>query len=138
MASVNKVILVGNLGAGPTMRYTPKSTPVAELRVATSRSWKEGDDWKEKTEWHRVTCWRHLAERADKYAHKGSQVYVEGYIDTEKWQDDSGKDRYTTKIIAEKLLLLGKKEDAAQEQPAAFKPPPMDDAKPGPGDDLPF
>ena len=87
MASVNKVILIGNLGADPEIKYTQGNVPVANSRSPPPRSWKDKNsgEWKEKTEWHRVVAWRHLAERAERYLNKGKQVYVEGRLETRKW-----------------------------------------------------
>ncbi len=115
MAGVNKVIIIGNLGRDPEIKYTQSNVPVANFSVATSESWKDKqtDEWQEKTEWHRIVAWRHLAERAEKYLRKGKQVYIEGKLVTRKWQGEDGVDRYTTEIVAAQLQLLGKKEDNA-------------------------
>ena len=98
---VNKVILVGNLGQKPEMRYTQTNTAVATLSIATSESWKDKDsgEQREKTEWHRVVFFGKLAEIAEQYLDKGSQLYVEGKLQTRKWQDNSGADRYSTEIV---------------------------------------
>lgn len=100
MASVNKVILVGNLGADPETRYMPNGDAVTNVRLATTDSWKDkaSGEKKEITEWHRVVFYRRLAEIAGEYLRKGSSVYVEGRIRTRKWQDKDGQDRYTTEI----------------------------------------
>ncbi len=99
--SVNKAILIANLGRDPELRRTQDGTPVANLSVATSQSWsdKHSGERREKTEWHRVTVWGKLAEIADRYCEKGTKVYLEGAIETRKWQDQSGQDRYTTEIV---------------------------------------
>jgi len=88
--------------------------PVASLRVATSERWqdKSSGEWQERTEWHRVTAWRHLAERAERFLAKGKQVYVEGKLETRKWQDRDGNDRYTTEIVARDLMILGRREES--------------------------
>ena len=116
MAGINKVIIIGNLGKDPEIRYTQSNVPVASFSVATSESWKdkESGEWQEKTEWHRITAWRHLAERAEKYLRKGKQVYIEGKLETRKWQGQDGQDRYTTEIIARELQMLGRKDDDGQ------------------------
>ncbi|MCB1583451.1 MAG: single-stranded DNA-binding protein [Marinicella sp.] len=105
---INKVILVGNLGNDPEVRYTPSGAAVTTISVATTESWKDKDGNKqEKTEWHRVVFFGRLAEIAGEYLRKGSQVYVEGKLRTNKWQDQSGQDRYTTEILANDLQMLG-------------------------------
>tara|TARA_R110000868_G_scaffold143864_7_gene362514 strand:- start:2265 stop:2750 length:486 start_codon:yes stop_codon:yes gene_type:complete len=105
---VNKVILVGNLGQDPDIRYMPNGTCVANLTLATSESWKDqSGQLQERTEWHRVTMYRRLAEIAGEYLRKGSQIYVEGKLQTRKWQDQQGQDRYTTEIIADQMQMLG-------------------------------
>jgi single-strand DNA-binding protein len=109
MASVNKVILVGNLGADPETRYMPNGDAVANIRLATTESWKDkaSGEKKEITEWHRVVFYRKLAEIAGQYLKKGSAVYVEGRIRTRKWQDKEGQERYTTEIEANEMQMLG-------------------------------
>ena len=116
MASVNKVILVGNLGADPETRYLPSGDPVTNLRLATTDSWKDkaSGEKKEATEWHRVVLFRRLAEVAGQYLKKGSQVYIEGRIRTRKWQDKDGQERYTTEIEANEMKMLGGKSDRSE------------------------
>lgn len=106
---VNRVTLIGHLGDAPELRYTPSGTAVANLRIATSEQWtdKQTGERKEATEWHTVVMWNKLAEIAAEYLGKGAQVYVEGKLRTEKWQDKHGNDRYTTKIQADQLVMLG-------------------------------
>ena len=105
---VNKVILVGNLGNDPEVRYMPNGNAVANLSLATSESWKDPQgQMQERTEWHRLTMYRRLAEIAGEYLKKGSQIYVEGKLQTRKWQDQSGQDRYTTEIIVDQMQMLG-------------------------------
>lgn len=106
---VNKVILVGNLGKDPEMKYTASGAAIANLTVATSESWndKQTGEKKEQTEWHRVVFFRRLAEIAGEYLHKGSQVYIEGKLQTRKWQDQNGQDRYTTEVVGNDMQMLG-------------------------------
>ncbi len=108
MASVNKVILVGNLGADPEIRYLPSGDAVANLRIATTDTWKDKSGEKqERTEWHRVSMFGKQAEIAGQYLKKGSQVYIEGSLQTRKWQDKDGKDQYSTEIRADRMQMLG-------------------------------
>jgi single-strand DNA-binding protein len=106
---VNKVILIGNLGADPEVKYTPSGSAVANLRLATteSRRDKQSGEQQEHTEWHRLVMFGRLAEIAGEYLSKGSQIYVEGRIQTRKWQDRDGNDRYTTEIVANEMQMLG-------------------------------
>ena len=152
MASVNKVILVGNLGRDPETRYMPEGGAVTNISIATTDSWKDKNGEKqEKTEWHRVAFFGKLAEIAGEYLKKGSQVYVEGRLQTRKWQDKDGQDRYTTEIVADRMQMLGSRQgmggadrDAGGDREAA----PRGAAKPAgakPGgkfedfeDDIPF
>ena len=112
---VNKVILVGNLGQKPDMKYTQSNTAVANLSLATSESWKdkESGDLKTKTEWHRVVYFGKLAEIAQQYLDKGSKVYVEGKLQTRKWQDQAGNDRYTTEVLGQELTMLDSRADSS-------------------------
>lgn len=112
MASVNKVIIIGNLGRDPEVRYTPSGAAVCNVSVATTRNWKsrEGGERQEETEWHRVVFYDRLAEIAGEYLKKGRPVYVEGRLKTRKWTDKEGKEQYTTEIIAEQMQLLGGRE----------------------------
>lgn len=110
---INKVILIGNLGADPEVRYPNNNPqPITNLRVATSENWKDKNtgDMQERTEWHRIVCFGRLAEIARDYARKGSKLYIEGSIRTNKWQDQSGQDRYTTEIHANTIELLDSKQ----------------------------
>ncbi len=106
---INKVILVGNLGADPETRYMPSGGAVTNLSLATSESWKDKQtgEQKERTEWHKVAMFNRLAEIAAEYLRKGSQVYIEGKLRTRKWQDRDGNDRYTTEVIADEMQMLG-------------------------------
>ena len=112
MASVNKVIIVGNLGRDPETRYATSGSAICNITVATSRQWKDKatGEKKEETEWHRVVFYDRLAEIAGEYLKKGRPVYVEGRLKTRKWQDKEGQDRYTTEIVAEEMQLLGSRE----------------------------
>ena len=106
---INKVILVGNLGQDPEIKYMPNGNAVCNITVATSESWKDKNsrEMQERTEWHRVVFFRRLAEIAGEYLKKGSQVYLEGRLQTRKWQDQQGQDRYTTEIVADNMQMLG-------------------------------
>ncbi|MFM7571137.1 MAG: single-stranded DNA-binding protein [Betaproteobacteria bacterium] len=112
MASVNKVILMGNLGRDPETRFTANGAAVCNLRIATTRSWKDkaSGDRREETEWHSVVLYDRLAEIAGEYLRKGRPVYVEGRLQTRKWQDKEGQDRYTTEIVATEMQLLGSRD----------------------------
>jgi single-strand DNA-binding protein len=112
MASVNKVILIGNLGRDPEVRYTPSGSAVCNVTLATSRSWKskESGEKVEETEWHRVVFYDRLAEIAGEYLKKGRSIYVEGRLKTRKWQDKDGVEKYTTEVIAQEMNMLGGRE----------------------------
>lgn len=109
MGSVNKVILVGNLGADPELKYTPSGRPVCNLSVATNETWKKSKDGEkqERVEWHRVQVWGDQAENCQKYLAKGRSVYLEGKLQTRSWEDKDGKKRYTTEIVADRVVFLG-------------------------------
>ncbi len=149
--SVNKVILIGNLGADPETRYTPGNVAVTHIRIATSETWRDratGEN-QERTEWHRVVLFAKLGEIAAEYLRKGSKVYIEGRIQTRKWQGQDGQDRYTTEIVADQMQMLDARaggavpfEGEAEPSPptrapraAPSAPPAMD---PGFDDDIPF
>lgn len=118
MASVNKVILIGNLGRDPEVRFMPNGDAVCNFSIATTESWKDKAGQKqEKTEWHNIVMYRKLAEIAGEYLKKGRQVYLEGRLQTRKWQDKDNNDRYTTEIIADQMQMLGGK-DSNQESGA--------------------
>jgi single-strand DNA-binding protein len=112
---INKVILIGHLGADPETRYMPSGSAVTNLRLATSESWKDKNtgDQQERTEWHNVAMFGRLAEIAAEYLRKGSHVYVEGRLRTRKWQDKDGNDRWTTEIVANEMQMLGGRPDAS-------------------------
>ncbi len=112
MASINKVILIGNLGRDPEVRYTPSGAAICNVTLATSRNWKDKTSGEkvEETEWHRVVFYDRLAEIAGEYLKKGRSVYVEGRLKTRKWQDKEGGDHYTTEVIASEMQMLGSRE----------------------------
>lgn len=115
--SVNKVILIGNLGRDPELRYTPNGTAVAQFSIATTEAWKDkqSGENQERTEWHRIVMYSRLAEIAGEYLRKGSKIFIEGRLQTRKWQDkNSGQDRYTTEIIADSLQMLDGKGSSGQ------------------------
>jgi single-strand DNA-binding protein len=130
MASVNKVIIVGNLGADPETKYLPSGDAVTNIRVATTDTWKDkaSGEKREATEWHRIAFFGRLAEIAGEYLKKGSQVYVEGSLRTRKWQDKDGQDRYSTEIRGDVMQMLGRREGGGE----ARALPPRGDAKPAP------
>lgn len=139
MASVNKVILIGNLGADPELRYTAGGMAVARFNIATKESWTKDGNKEERTEWHRIVAWGRLAEICGEYLAKGRQVYIEGRIQTRSWEDKEGNKRYTTEIVAQTMQMLG---------PAGDRPVPDRDFPGGgpkgesgggfPEDDIPF
>lgn len=151
---VNKVILIGNLGNEPEIRYTAGGAAVANISLATAESWKdkESGEQQERTEWHRIVFFGRLAEIVGEYLHKGSQVYVEGRLQTRKWQDKEGHDRYTTEIVANEMQMLGGRsggggstnagKPSKQEAPeSAESQAPAKSAAPSEGDfddDIPF
>ena len=150
MASVNKVILVGNLGRDPETRYNPEGGAITNISVATTDTWKDkaSGEKQERTEWHRVVFFSRLAEIAGEYLKKGSQVYIEGSLRTRKWTDKEGQERYTTEIVADRMQMLGSR--SGQGDPGGREPPaerseakPSAAKKPAGGlsdmdDDIPF
>lgn len=154
MASVNKVILIGNLGRDPEMRYMPSGDAMANLNLATTDTWKDKNGEKqEKTEWHRVVMFGKQAEIAGEYLKKGSQVYIEGRLQTRKWTDKEGQERYTTEIVADRMQMLGSRSGGSErmaqppddDAPRAAAAPPKKPAGGGKGgnfddldDDIPF
>lgn len=143
---INKVILIGNLGQDPEIRYTASGAAVANVNIATSEQWKDKDtgDMQERTEWHRLVFFGRLAEIVGEYLKKGSQVYVEGRLQTRKWQDRDGNDKYTTEIVVNEMQMLGGRggsgnmgetsRQAGSDQPAARAPAGNDNFD----DDIPF
>jgi single-strand DNA-binding protein len=111
---INKAIIIGNLGSDPEIRYTGTGVAVASLSVATTERWKDKDgQMQEQTEWHKVTAWNKFAEICGEYLTKGSKVYIEGKLQTRKWQAQDGTDRYTTEIVAKEMKMLGGKSESA-------------------------
>lgn len=145
---VNKVILLGNLGFDPEVRHTQSGTTVANLRLATTERVRarggsdSGGEWEDRTEWHRVVLFGRTAETAGQYLKKGNQVYIEGRIQTRKWQDQQGNDRYSTEVVGYQMIMLGGGGGRGQSVPAGGIPESMDDGgSPDVGsgdDDLPF
>ncbi len=145
MASLNKVMLIGNLGKDPEVRYTGSGQAVASFSLATSERFKnkQSGEWEEKTEWHRVTLWGKQAEVAGEYLAKGKTVFIEGRLQTRKWTDRDGNEKYTTEIVGERMQMLGGKGDAGgagrrndtggvAETTVSYDEPPFQD------DDIPF
>ncbi len=137
MASINKAILIGNLGADPELRYTTGGQAVASFSIATTERYKSKDGEKqEKTEWHNIVCWARLAEIANEYLKKGNPVYIEGRIQTRSYDDKDGIKRYRTEIVAQQLQLLGGR-DQGGSRPAGQSSAP-EPSMPSDDDDLPF
>jgi len=128
---LNKVMIIGNLGADPEMRYTQSGTPVCNFNVATTERYTKDGEQVEETEWHRIVAWQRLAEICGEYLTTGSKVYIEGKIQTRKWQDKDGNDRYTTEIVAREMKMLDSRgsNDEQHSEPAQ---------KESMGDDVPF
>ena len=125
MASVNKVILIGNLGRDPEVRYMPSGDAVANITIATTETWKDkGGEKQEQTEWHRVAMFGKTAEIAGEYLKKGSQVYIEGKLQTRKWTDKEGQERYTTEIRADRMQMLGSRSGGSERMPPAEEEAP--------------
>ena len=140
---LNKVTLIGRLGNDPEVRHMPNGNPVANISIATSRRWKDkqSDEKREETEWHRIVCFNRLAEIVGEHLKKGSMIYIEGRIRTNKWQDQSGQDRLTTEIVAEQMTMLDRKNDSTSGQPSSpQQSAPQQQAPTGQpfDDDLPF
>ena len=138
--SVNKAIVVGNVGKDPEVRYLDKDVAVANFTLATTErgyTMQNGTQVPDKTEWHNIVAWRGLATLAEKYIKKGSQIYVEGKLQTRSWEKDGIK-RYTTEIVAEEIQLLGKKPEGTEAPHAVAAPPAEMQAPPPAEDDLPF
>ena len=133
---VNKVILIGNLGADPEVRYSQSGTAIASFRIATTEVWKKQDGSKEEqTEWHRIVTFGRLAEICGEYLAKGSKVYIEGRLQTRKWQDKEGQDRYTTEIVAREMKMLTSRGGGGENVQGTDEPP---FPEPVMGDDVPF
>ena len=129
---VNKVTLIGNLGNDPEVRYSGNGNAVANVSLATAESWRDKDsgEQQERTEWHRIVFFGRLAEIVSEYLHKGSQIYVEGRLQTNKWQDKEGNDRYTTQIVANEMQMLGSRGSASTNQESAPQIEPAPDSSP--------
>ncbi len=152
--SVNKVILVGNLGKDPELRYTASGTAVCNFSMATTERFKDREgQQQDKTEWHNIVCWRQLAEICGKYLTKGKQIYIEGKLQTRKWEDRDGNSRYSTEIVADQMQMLGRAGDdnSASPRRETRQEPSMDQSAPqnapqnnynnvqfNPDDDIPF
>ena len=139
--SVNKVILVGNVGQDPEVKYTPSGVPVAKVSLATNERFKDrNDQWQDRTEWHSVVAWQHLAEIAGEYVHKGSKIYVEGKLQTSSWEDkQSGGKKYRTDIVARDIVLLGSRSsvDEGKEEMTSVDSKPQSSSV-EPVDEIPF
>ena len=138
--SVNKVILIGNLGQDPELRYTPSGAAVTNFSIATNEVWKDKEgNQQERTEWHRVVLWTRLAEIAGEYLKKGSKIYIEGRLQTRSWEDKDGVKKYTTEVIGDNMTMLDAKGEGggtvSSAPPPSDQPPPADS---GAEDDLPF
>ena len=146
MASVNKVILLGNLGADPELRYTNSGTAVANFRIATNERWSDKNGTaQERTEWHNIVAWGKLAEICGKYLKKGRSVYIEGRLQTRSWDDQAGNKRYTTEVVSQVMQMLGGRGGESQEGEWSARPAPEEAAVPdipvgsaASDDDLPF
>jgi len=138
MASVNKVILVGNLGADPEVRHTPSGRAVANFSLATTEQWSNKDGGREeKTEWHRIVAWGRLGEICGEYLNKGKQVFIEGRLQTRSWEDRDGNKKYTTEVIAQNMQMLGspRRDSRSQSPDEGYH---MDEPVNVPEDDIPF
>ena len=139
MASVNKVLLIGNLGRDPEVRHTTGGSAVANFTMATTDHWSDAatGEKKERTEWHRIVVWGKQAEIAGEYLRKGRQVYVEGSLQTREWTDKEGTKRYTTEVLARRVQLIGGSRGQTSESPS-LEEPPADSEPEAPEDDIPF
>ena len=140
MSGINKAIILGRLGADPEVKRMQSGDAVANINIATSEAWKDKatGEKREKTQWHRVVLWQRLAEVAEQYLKKGDQIYIEGKIETRKWQDSAGQDRYTTEIRAQNMQMLGSSSGHGnQAQPSQSKPETQPQHQ-GFDDDVPF
>jgi len=143
MASVNKVILIGNLGKDPEVRYTASGTAVANFNIATNESWttKEGKR-EERTEWHKIVCWAKTAEICGEYLSKGRTVYIEGRLQTREWTDKEGQKRYTTEIVAQTVQFIGGRGEGGSRESGSADTSEKNEMEPAPAveveDDIPF
>lgn len=139
MAGINKVMLIGRLGKDPEVRYTPSGASVANFSIATSEEWKDKEtgEKQERTEWHRIVAWRRLGEICGEYLRKGSQVYIEGRLQTRSWEDRDGNKRYTTEIVAQNMQMLGPAGKEGRAEPAGQRYPEEEPIN-IPEDEIPF
>lgn len=141
MASVNKVIILGNLGRDPELKYMPSGDAVCNFSIATTDTWKDRDgNQQEKTEWHNIVAFKRLAEICGEYLKKGKQVYIEGKLQTRSWEDKDGVKKYTTEIVANQMQMLSRRDEAIED---SYSPPPSAQSEPpqtndNDDDDLPF
>lgn len=140
MASLNKVMIIGNLGADPEMRYTPSGSAVANFNVACNRRWtnRQTGEQQEETEWVRVVLWERLAEIASQYLQKGSQIYVEGRLQTREWEDREGNRRWTTEVIGREMVMLGSRGGGSGDFGGGYPQGGPSQGGPVDADDLPF
>ncbi len=132
---LNKVLLIGNLGRDPEVKYTPSGTAIANFSIATTEKWTKDGQKNEKTEWHKIVAWQRLAEICGEYLHKGSQVYVEGKLQTRSWDDKEGNKKYTTEIVINQMQMLGSRSEPKQDRgPEGINP---GDTTPD-GEEIPF
>jgi single-strand DNA-binding protein len=135
MVSVNRVILIGNLGRDPDLRYTPSGQPVAKFPIATSERWKDKDgQLQQRTDWHNIVAWGRQAEVCKEYLKKGSPLYIEGRIQSRSYDDKDGNRKYITEIVANRIQMLGRKEEGPSEEGI----PPEPETEEAEGDDIPF
>ncbi len=137
---LNKVMIIGNLGKDPEMRYTPSGSPVTTFSVAVTRSWNTADGERHtETEWFNIVAWGKLAETCKQYLAKGKQVYIEGRLKTRRWEDKEGAKRSTVEIVANEMMMLGERRDANPHAPASEEPAAPEEAEGQPGEDeFPF
>ena len=139
MASVNKVILIGNLGRDPELRYTKDGKAVANFTLATNDRWRDREgNGQERTEWHRIVVWDKQAENCAQYLQKGRSVYIEGRLQTREWEDKEGQKRQTTEIVAQQVTFLGSRDAGSRSASASAPAPSGPEPAPAEGDDIPF
>ncbi len=140
MAGINKVILIGNLGADPEVRYTPGGSAVANFRIATTEEWKDKETGEKqtRTEWHRIVAWGRLGEICGEYLHKGRQVYIEGRLQTREWEDRDGNRRFTTEVVAQTMQMLGPAGKGAAAESMGERFPVEEPIDTPDEDDIPF
>jgi single-strand DNA-binding protein len=137
--SVNKVILVGNVGQDPEVKYTASGVPVARVSLATNERFKDrNDQWQDRTEWHSIVAWQRLAEIVGEYVRKGSKLYVEGKLQTSTWEDRNGEKKYRTQIVARDILLLGSRDNGQEEKTEMATAESNSEPAPVTDEDIPF